>query len=144
MSDAPPLLVCTDLRKRYRERTAVDGVSFHIARGETYGLLGPNGAGKTTTHLHGLRAARARRRAASRVAGRPMDVDATEVKARIGYVPQDLAIYPDLSARENLRFFGRLQRLRGARARRARRGRPGAHRPGRPGRRPHRRPTPAA
>ncbi len=63
-----------------------------------------------------------------------MDIDATEAKALIGYVPQDLAIYPDLSARENLRFFGRLQRLLGGPPRRARRGRPGADRPGGPGR----------
>jgi ABC-2 type transport system ATP-binding protein len=48
-----------------------------------------------------------------RVAGIPMDIDATDAKALIGYVPQDLAIYPDLTARENLRFFGRLQQLRG-------------------------------
>jgi ABC-2 type transport system ATP-binding protein len=47
------------------------------------------------------------------VAGRPVDIGATEAKASIGYVPQDLAIYPDLTARENLRFFGRLQRLGG-------------------------------
>ena len=47
------------------------------------------------------------------VAGRPVDIGATDAKAAIGYVPQDLAIYPDLTARENLRFFGRLQRLRG-------------------------------
>ena len=49
MTETAPLLVCHDLRKRYGERTAVDGISFQIAAGETYGLLGPNGAGKTTT-----------------------------------------------------------------------------------------------
>ncbi len=111
---APPdaVLVCRDLRKRFGDRQAVDGVGFHIVAGETYGLLGPNGAGKTTTisMICGLL-----RRDAGEVlaAGRPVDLGATEAKAAIGYVPQDLAIYPDLTARENLRFFGRLQRLRG-------------------------------
>jgi ABC-2 type transport system ATP-binding protein len=107
-----PVLVCRDLRKRYGERTAVDGVGFEIAAGETYGLLGPNGAGKTTSisMICGLL-----RRDGGEVvvAGKPVDIGATDAKAAIGYVPQDLAIYPDLTARENLRFFGRLQRLRG-------------------------------
>ena len=109
---AEPVLVCRDLRKRYGERLAVDGVGFQIAAGETYGLLGPNGAGKTTSisMICGLL-----RRDGGEVvvAGRPVDIGATDAKAAIGYVPQDLAIYPDLTARENLRFFGQLQRLRG-------------------------------
>ncbi|HSG85824.1 MAG TPA: ABC transporter ATP-binding protein [Candidatus Limnocylindrales bacterium] len=108
----PSLLTTQDLRKRYGERLAVDGVSFHIKVGETYGLLGPNGAGKTTTisMICGLL-----RRDGGEVVvdGRPVDIGATEAKAVIGYVPQDLALYPDLTARENLRFFGRLQRLSG-------------------------------
>ena len=95
-----------------RADQAVDGVGFEIAAGETYGLLGPNGAGKTTSisMICGLL-----RRDGGEVivAGRPVDIGATDAKAAIGYVPQDLAIYPDLTARENLRFFGRLQRLRG-------------------------------
>jgi ABC-2 type transport system ATP-binding protein len=107
-----PVLVCRDLRKRYGTRQAVDGVGFQIAAGETYGLLGPNGAGKTTSisMICGLL-----RRDGGEVvvAGRPVDIGATDAKAAIGYVPQDLAIYPDLTARENLRFFGQLQRLRG-------------------------------
>ncbi len=112
MAEIRPLLECRDLRKRYGERTAVDGISFTIAAGETYGLLGPNGAGKTTTisMVCGLL-----RRDGGEVfvAGRPVDTGATEAKASIGYVPQDLAIYPDLTAQENLQFFGRLQRLGG-------------------------------
>ncbi len=112
MTGTRPTLECRDLRKRFGERTAVDGVSFSIAAGETYGLLGPNGAGKTTTisMICGLL-----RRDGGEVLvdGRPIDVSATDAKAAIGFVPQDLAIYPDLSARENLRFFGRLQRLSG-------------------------------
>ncbi len=112
MTEAEPLLECSDLRKLYGERIAVDGVSFHIAPGETYGLLGPNGAGKTTT-ISMVCGLMERDGGQIRVAGLPMDVNAMDAKADIGYVPQDLAIYPDLSARENLRFFGRLQKLRG-------------------------------
>jgi len=113
MADTEQLLVCHDLRKRFGERTAVDGVSFHIARGETYGLLGPNGAGKTTS-ISMICGLLERDGGEVSVAGQPVDIDAVEAKSAIGYVPQDLAIYPDLSARENLRFFGRLQRLSGA------------------------------
>jgi ABC-2 type transport system ATP-binding protein len=107
-----PVLACTDLHKRYGDRQAVDGVSFTIGPGETYGLLGPNGAGKTTT-ISMVCGLLQRDEGEVRVAGIPMDIDATYAKALIGYVPQDLAIYPDLTARENLRFFGRLQQLRG-------------------------------
>jgi ABC-2 type transport system ATP-binding protein len=81
--------------------------------GETYGLLGPNGAGKTTTisMVCGLLT-----RDAGEVTldGQAIDVGAVAAKAGIGYVPQELAIYPDLSARENLEFFGRLYDLGGA------------------------------
>ncbi len=101
------------LVRRYGDLTAVDGVSFHIAAGETYGLLGPNGAGKTTTisMVAGLVPADA---GTVTVAGSPMGPGQVDVKRHIGLVPQDLAIYPELSARENLAFFGRLQGLRGA------------------------------
>jgi ABC-2 type transport system ATP-binding protein len=108
-----PLLSCEDLYRRYKDIVAVDGVGFHIDPGETYGLLGPNGAGKTTT-ISMACGLLERDGGSVTVAGLPMDIGATEAKALIGYVPQDLAIYPDLTARENLRFFGRLQRLRGA------------------------------
>ncbi len=112
MDESKRLLDCRDLRKHFGDRAAVDGVSFHIARGETYGLLGPNGAGKTTT-ISMICGLLERDGGEVTVAGRAMDVDAVEAKSAIGYVPQELAIYPDLSARENLRFFGRLQRLTG-------------------------------
>jgi len=114
MSDNEPLLVCTDLHKRFKDIVAVDGVGFHIDRAETYGLLGPNGAGKTTT-ISMVCGLLERDGGSVTVAGLPMDIETTEAKALIGYVPQDLAIYPDLSARENLRFFGKLQRLSGRR-----------------------------
>jgi ABC-2 type transport system ATP-binding protein len=112
VDESKRLLDCRDLRKRFGDRVAVDGVSFHIARGETYGLLGPNGAGKTTT-ISMICGLLERDGGEVTVAGRAMDVNAVGAKSAIGYVPQELAIYPDLSARENLRFFGRLQRLTG-------------------------------
>ena len=107
------VLRCDGLRKSYGQRVAVDGVGFEIAEGEAYGLLGPNGAGKTTTisMLCGLLRPDA---GVVTVAGHRMDADPFAAKALIGFVPQDLALYPDLTARENLAFFGRLQGLAGA------------------------------
>jgi len=106
----PPVLECAGLRKSFKDRVAVDGIGFRIAPGETYGLLGPNGAGKTTT-ISMICGILARDAGDVWVDGEAMTIGATGVKARIGYVPQDLAIYPDLTARENLRFFGRLYGL---------------------------------
>jgi ABC-2 type transport system ATP-binding protein len=109
--DDGALLRCTDLRRSFGERVAVDGVSFSIAAGEAYGLLGPNGAGKTTTisMLCGLLEPDAGEVV---VAGHRMGGDDGAGKAAIGYVPQEVALYPELSARENLRFFARLYGLR--------------------------------
>ena len=97
-----------DLVRRYGDLTAVDGVSFRIAPGETYGLLGPNGAGKTTiiSMIAGLIPAD---EGTITVLGRPVGPTRIAVKRHIGLVPQELAIYPELSGRENLTFFGRLQ-----------------------------------
>ncbi len=112
VSEAPVVLDVRDLRKRYGPIDAVKGVSFRIHEGETYGLLGPNGAGKTTTisMVCGLLASDA---GEVTLDGTRIDVGAVAAKAGIGYVPQELAIYPDLSARENLSFFGRLYGLGG-------------------------------
>jgi ABC-2 type transport system ATP-binding protein len=111
---AGSVLDCSGLVRRFGDRTAVDGVSFHIGPGETYGLLGPNGAGKSTTirMVCGLLRPDA---GTIEVAGRPMRGSGLAAKALVGYVPQEVALYPDLTARENLRFFGRMYRLRGAR-----------------------------
>lgn len=111
--ETAPLVRCDGLRKAYGDHVAVDGVSFTIAPGESYGLLGPNGAGKTTTisMLCGLQRPDAGQ---VHVGGLDLARDPAGVKARIGYVPQDLAIYPDLNARENLMFVGRLYGLKGA------------------------------
>jgi linearmycin/streptolysin S transport system ATP-binding protein len=106
-----PVLNCIDVHKRFGEVEAVRGVSFQIAEGETYGLLGPNGAGKTTTisMVCGLLEPDS---GEVFVAGKRLTSRSVEEKAAIGYVPQELAIYPDLSARENLQFFARLYGLR--------------------------------
>jgi ABC-2 type transport system ATP-binding protein len=109
---AEPVLVARDLRRRYGQRLAVDGVGFRVDPGETYGLLGPNGAGKTTTIAMVCGLLR-RDGGEVTVAGASLDQDPAAVKAAIGYVPQDIALYPDLSGGENLRFWGRLQGLAG-------------------------------
>jgi ABC-2 type transport system ATP-binding protein len=104
------VLECRGLRKRFGGLEAVRGVGFEIAEAETYGLLGPNGAGKTTTisMVCGLLAPDA---GEVIVAGKPLTTHSVAEKAAIGYVPQELAIYPDLTARENLSFFARLYGL---------------------------------
>jgi ABC-2 type transport system ATP-binding protein len=112
--DAPVVLRVRDVRKRYGDLEAVRGVSFEIREGETYGLLGPNGAGKTTT-ISMICGLLARDGGDVTLDGSPIDVGAVAAKAGIGNVPQELAIYPDLTGRENLAFFGRLYGLGGAR-----------------------------
>lgn len=90
------------LRKQYGDLVAVDAVTFEVAEGEIFGLLGPNGAGKSTMIgcLSGLL-----RPTAGRVLilGHDIVTDGTAAKARLGVVPQELAVYEELSARENLR-----------------------------------------
>ncbi len=106
------VLRCEGLVRRFGDRTAVDNVSFEIGRGETYGLLGPNGSGKTTTIslLAGILSADA---GSVELAGQQITTSSTHAKAAIGLVPQEIALYQDLTAIENLRFFGRLQGLEG-------------------------------
>jgi ABC-2 type transport system ATP-binding protein len=112
VAQSTPVLRCVGLRKRFEELTAVDGVSLEIAAGECYGLLGPNGAGKTTSisMMCGLLASDG---GTVEIAGQPMTTTSVAAKAALGYVPQDLAIYLDMTARENLRFFARLYNMRG-------------------------------
>ncbi|MEU8395811.1 ABC transporter ATP-binding protein [Nonomuraea sp. NPDC048892] len=110
------ILKCRNLRKTFGDLVAVDDVSFTITAGETYGLLGPNGAGKTTT-ISMIAGILARDGGDVFVCGRLHGTSSAWGKRRIGYVPQDLALYPDLSARENLRFFARLYALGRAEAR---------------------------
>ena len=106
------MLSISHLRKTFGSLVAVDDVSFAIEKGQLVGLLGPNGAGKTTTvsMITGLVTAD---RGDVLVAGKKLAGDTDPVKRRIGLVPQDLALYEELSARDNLRFFGALFDLSG-------------------------------
>ncbi|MEO7804881.1 MAG: ABC transporter ATP-binding protein [Actinomycetota bacterium] len=104
------ILQCRDLKKVYGDRTVVDGVSFEIAAGESYGLLGPNGAGKTTT-ISMICGLLTRDGGDVNVDGKSMNTKSIEAKKAIGYVPQDIALYPDLTGLENLRFWGRMYGL---------------------------------
>jgi ABC-2 type transport system ATP-binding protein len=110
-----PVLECHGLRRLFGDLVAVDGVGFQIAAGETYGLLGPNGAGKTTT-ISMIAGLLERDAGEVTVAGRPMTTKTVQAKSALGYVPQDLAIYPDLSGLENLLFFARLYGMSRAQA----------------------------
>src|SRR5262245_36568835 len=107
------ILDVTHLRKTFGSLIAVDDVSFGLESGQLVGLLGPNGAGKTTTvsMIAGLVTPD---RGEVLVAGRRLSGDTDPAKRRIGLVPQDLALYEELSARDNLRFFGALYGLSGA------------------------------
>jgi ABC-2 type transport system ATP-binding protein len=106
------MLEVVGLVKRYGRLVAVDGVSFTVGDGETVGLLGPNGAGKTTTvsMIAGLVSADA---GEVRIDGRALKGDTDPLKRRLGVVPQELALYDELSARDNLRFFGGLYDIAG-------------------------------
>jgi ABC-2 type transport system ATP-binding protein len=106
------VLECRDLKKSFGENEAVKGVGFHIAEGETYGLLGPNGAGKTTT-ISMVTGLLERDSGEVLIDGQPLTTRSVEARRRIGLVPQDLAIYPDLTAKENLVFFGKLYNMSG-------------------------------
>jgi ABC-2 type transport system ATP-binding protein len=115
------VLCAQGLVKQYpgMARPAVDDLDLTIARGEIFGLLGPNGAGKTTTIAMLSTTLRPDR---GRVAACGLDAlrETRKVRAQIGLVPQEIALYAELTAAENLNFFGRLQHLRGGRLNRAR------------------------
>jgi len=110
---APVLLRVTQLSKSYGARLAVDQVSFDVQQGQTVGLLGPNGAGKSTTvsMICGLLRADS---GSVAMDGAPIGQGRNSAKRKIGYVPQELALYEDLSALENLKLFGALYGLKGA------------------------------
>ncbi len=105
----------TDLRVRYGERWALQGLSFEVGAGEVVGLLGPNGAGKTTT-LSVLATLRPADGGSAEIAGHRTDTQAGAARRLLGFVPQNLAIYPTLTARENASFFARLFGLGGREA----------------------------
>lgn len=107
------MLQVENVAKRFGENQAVRGVSLTVERGQSFGLLGPNGAGKSTTiaMISGLM-----QPDSGRVLVAGVDIRANPVAAKqvMGVVPQDIALYPSLSARENLNFWGAMYGLAGA------------------------------
>jgi ABC-2 type transport system ATP-binding protein len=101
-----------DLHKAYGDVRAVQGVSFDVQAGEIFSLLGPNGAGKTTT-ISVISCLLEPTKGDAQVMGHSVKSDPMAVKAVIGVVPQEIALYEDLSARENLTFWGKMVGLRG-------------------------------
>ncbi len=102
-----------NLHKAFGDLKAVHGVSFEVAQGEIFSLLGPNGAGKTTT-ISMLSCLLRPDEGEALVMGHSIKDDQMGVKAALGVVPQEIALYNDLSARENLTFWGKMYGLRGA------------------------------
>jgi ABC-2 type transport system ATP-binding protein len=107
------LLNVRGLSKSYGTRCAVDGVAFQVQAGQTVGLIGPNGAGKSTTvsMICGLLRPDA---GSVELDGVAIGAGPSDVKRKIGFVPQDLALYEELPARENLRLFAALYGIKGA------------------------------
>ena len=112
---AEAFLVAQGLHKSFNEHKAVNGVSFTIYKGEIFGLLGPNGAGKTTT-IRMLSTVLKPDRGDVTVGEYSIRHDADAVRSLIGVCPQELALYEDLSALDNMVFFGRMVGLDGKEA----------------------------
>jgi ABC-2 type transport system ATP-binding protein len=112
-----PLLEVVDVHKRYGPTVALDRVRFAVEQGEMFGLLGPNGAGKTTL-LSIVSCLLEPTSGEVRILGRTVRPGDRDLRRHIGIVPQELAIYGQLTARENLRFFGELYGLHGEELRR--------------------------
>ena len=102
-----------NLHKAFGEQKAVQGVSFEVQPGEIFSLLGPNGAGKTTT-ISMLSCLLHPDEGDAFILGHSIRKDAMGVKSVLGVVPQEIAMYEDMSARENLTFWGKMYGLRGA------------------------------
>ena len=106
------IIQTSGLTKRYGDLTAVDGLDLSIRRGEVFGLLGPNGAGKTTTTLMLLGLTEPTSGTAT-IAGHDCTREPIAVKGMVGYLPDNVGFYSDMTGRENLRFTGRLNGLGG-------------------------------
>src|SRR5512138_2185464 len=109
----PAILEVNNLVKKYGDTPAVNGVSFAIVEGEIFSLLGPNGAGKTTT-ISMLSCLLRPDAGEARIMGHSIRTEAMGVKSVLGVVPQEIALYEDLTARENLTFWGKMYGLRGS------------------------------
>ncbi|MES1195985.1 MAG: ABC transporter ATP-binding protein [Steroidobacter sp.] len=107
------MLTIQEVSKRYGDLTALDNVSLQIQAGEFFGLLGPNGAGKSTlmSLISGLRAA-----SSGKITLNDVELSTSNAASRyaLGLVPQDIALYQELSAEQNLKIFGKLYKLHGA------------------------------
>ncbi len=108
-----PAIQVQDFHKAFGEIQAVKGVSFDVHQGEIFSLLGPNGAGKTTT-ISMLATLLRPDQGDALVMGHSIRSDPMGVKSVLGFVPQEIALYEDLTARENLTFWGKMYGLRGA------------------------------
>ena len=105
-----PMIEVANLTKRYAGRTAVSDISFAVAPGEIVGLLGPNGAGKSTT-MRILSCFMPATSGTARVAGHDVFYESDEVRRRIGYMPENNPLYPEMRVREYLKFRARLKGL---------------------------------
>ncbi|HXI70799.1 MAG TPA: ABC transporter ATP-binding protein [Verrucomicrobiae bacterium] len=105
-----PMIEVSNLTKRYAGRTAVAGISFTVARGEIVGLLGPNGAGKSTT-MRILSSFMPATSGTVRVAGFDVFHESVEVRRRIGFMPENNPLYPEMRVREYLKFRARIKGL---------------------------------
>src|SRR5512138_2474677 len=108
----PPILEVRDLVKKSGDFTAVNGITFDIKEGEIFSLLGPNGAGKTTT-ISMLSTLYTPTSGDAIIGGHSITKEPMAVKQLIGVVPQELALYEELTARENLLFWGQMYGLSG-------------------------------
>ena len=109
-TDISRMITVSNLTKRYAGRTAVNNVSFAVVRGEIVGLLGPNGAGKSTT-MRILASFLPATSGLARVAGYDVFYQSEEVRRRIGYMPENNPLYPEMRVREYLKFRARLKGL---------------------------------
>lgn len=112
MAEPDILIEVENLTRRFPRCEALADLSFHIRRGEIAGILGPNGSGKTTT-LRILATCLAPTSGRVRVAGFDTTLASLEVRRRIGYLPEDVPLYPEMRVREYLSFRGRLKGLQG-------------------------------
>lgn len=102
-----------NLQKSFSQNKAVQGISFEVEQGEIFSLLGPNGAGKTTT-ISMLSCLLRPDAGDARIMGHSIRTEEMGVKSVLGVVPQEIALYEDLTARENLTFWGKMYGLRGS------------------------------
>lgn len=106
------MLELTNLTKKYNDVTVVNNISLHVKRGEIFGLLGPNGAGKSTT-VSMISTVLTPTSGSITIDNKSLREKPIDIKKIMGIVPQDLALYQALSAKENLEFFGSLYGLSG-------------------------------